>query len=60
MKHLDSVLAYIIYTAIVLGGLKLLGANLTWVMVLFPFWGLGILLALAFTVVGFIIGAFTQ
>lgn len=55
MTH-DSILAYCIYTTIVLMGLKLLGARLTWVMVFFPIWGLGVLLVLIFTVVLFIIG----
>ena len=56
----DSFLAYILYTTIVLAGLKFLGANLTWVMVFFPVWGLGIVLVLFFTVVFLIIGASTS
>lgn len=56
----SSPLAYIIYTTIVLAGLKFLGANLTWAMVLFPIWGLGVLLILFFTAVIFIIGAATS
>ncbi len=59
MTH-DSALACIIYTTIVLMGFKLLGANLTWVMVFFPIWGLGVLLILAFTVGLLIIGVITR
>ncbi|MEE8607949.1 MAG: hypothetical protein V3S55_10100 [Nitrospiraceae bacterium] len=56
MTH-DSILAYVIYTTIILMGLKLLGARLTWVMVFFPIWGPGILLVLAFVALAIIIGA---
>ena len=56
----DSPLAYIIYTTIILAGLKFLGANLTWAMVLFPFWGLGVLFILFFTVVLVITGVITK
>ena len=51
----SSPLAYMIYTTIVLAGLKLLGAHLTWAMVLFPIWGLGALFFLFFTVVFLIV-----
>ena len=53
----NSFLAYILYTTIVLGGIKLLGANLTWVMVFFPVWGLGIGLILFVITIIVIIGA---
>lgn len=52
-----SILAYVIYTTIILMGLKLLGVKLTWVMVFFPLWGLGILLVLAFIILVIVIGA---
>jgi hypothetical protein len=55
-----SILAYIFYTIVVLAGLKFLGANLTWTMVLFPLWGLGVVLVLLFTVVSIVIGAIVK
>ena len=56
-----SMLALVLYTVCLLAGLKALGiTTLTWAMVLFPLWGLGIGLVLVVSIVVFIIGALTK
>ena len=58
MSPRTSIIALCLYATALLGGLKLLGAaTLTWPMVLFPIWGLGIGLILILTLVALIIGA---
>ena len=61
MSPRTSILALCVYATLLLAGLKWLGVTtLTWTMVFFPLWGLGIGLTLILALVAIIIGAITR